>query len=279
MTRNTGRKTCPLKPEPVEWENVQSVVRRPFKDWKASAHLILTIHEPAKARDWLRDELIDKVRFANEVYHLECPEEFADKALDVPHVAVAFTVTGLQKLGISEDDLETFDSAFVEGMAPDPKTPDTAGANPIRQHGSTRRAGILGDLRENHASNWTWGGIKTLPDGRTALDDTDRILRDQVDLLLMVFAEEHNRIAICDYIRDLHTTDRGVHDPLARVAWQRGDWPLHHQTNLTKREHFGFLDGLSQPIFPDRADARKVSDRWRELHEVRAGEFILGYCN
>ena len=284
MTRNTGRKTCPLKtcpltPEPVDWENVQSLIRRPFRHWEASAHMILTIHDPAKARDWLRDELIDRVRFANEIYDLESPDHFGDKAGDVPHVAIAFTVTGLRKLGISEDDLETFDPAFVEGMAPDPKTPDTAGSNPIRQHGSTRRAGILGDLHENHASNWTWGGIDTLPDGRDAPDDPDRILCDQVDLLLMVFAEKDNRTAICDFIRDLHTTDRGVHDPLARVAWQRGDCPLHHQTNLTEREHFGFLDGLSQPIFPDRADARKVSARWREFHEVRVGEFILGYCN
>ena len=202
-------------------------------------------------------------------------KKYGPKAEEPVHLNIAFTETGLHRLGVSHSDLETFDPAFVEGMAPEPVQPRGSVGDPIRKQGTTRRAGILGDLIENHASNWEWGGISTLPNGDHDDHCTARVLRNEVDILLMVFAETWE--AAHDYIEELlRDGASGVTDPLAKL---QPDKQVLHKTFLEGREHFGYRDGLSQPMFPDSKVFRKASDRWREFHQVAAGEFILGYCN
>jgi Dyp-type peroxidase family len=165
-------------------------------------------------------------------------------------------------------------------MAPEPVQPDDLASLPpdehlIRKQGTTRRAGALGDILENHSSHWIWGGTKTAATGEET-DDTDRrVMQDQVHILLMVFAQE--RSLVQGFIDDLLADDtNGIIDPVRDAT---GDTPIQHETRHTGREHFGFRDGISQPMFPDSRKAKRVGDRWRELHQVAAGEFVLGYLN
>ncbi len=276
MTPRERCKTNAREQQEVAWSEVQSIVRRPYKDWPISAHLILSIRDTLKARKWLGRELADHIRFAGEVYPLKGSEGPPAPKADCPlHLNIAFTESGLHRLGICRSDLETFDPAFVEGMAPEPVQPPGVANDPIRKQGTTRRAGILGDLIENHASNWQWGGIATLPNGDPAGDCESRVLRNEVDILLMVFARDQREID--NYIRELLADGvNGVTDPLARLNPHKH---VLHRTFLEGREHFGYRDGLSQPMFPDSTAFRNAPERWREFHQVAAGEFILGYCN
>lgn len=262
----------------VEWCQVQSLVRRPYAEWLHSAHLVLTIQDTAKARDWLRKMQPD-IRFAGDIYGIEDPQQKGPKADEPLHFNIAFTVSGLRKLGVQESDLQTFDSAFYEGMAPEPVQPDLPKDTPqrralIRKQGTTRRAGILGDIAENHSSNWLWGGTKTAENGLESETYESRVLQDQVDILLMVFAQTPELVH--DHIKTLQAGDNGVVDAIQSV---RNQTPSNHTTFLSDREHFGFKDGISQPLFPDSHKAKKVSARWREFHQVATGEFVLGYLN
>ncbi len=273
--------TCPKGnryEQEVEWGDVQSIVRRPYAHWRHSAHLILSITDTIQARAWLAKAL-DDVRVAGEIYQIDNPLEFGDKADKPHHLNIAFTSSGLRKLGVSQHDLDTFDPAFVEGMAPEPEAPEgydqlQGDQRRIRTQGTTRRAGILGDIRENHSSNWIWGGTKTKPNGAETEDTASRVLQNQVDLMVMVFAADH--AVIDDWIGRFKAESNGIIDPIAAV---RQSTPSTHRTELSDYEHFGFKDGISQPLFADSRKARSVGQRWRELHQVAAGEFVLGYLN
>ena len=263
----------------VCWPDVQSIVRRPYAQWEHSAHLVLGIEDPGKARKWLYG-MLDHIRMAGEIYCIKNPLRFGPKADEDLHFNIAFTADGLRKLGVSEGDLATFDPAFVEGMAPEPVQPKDLESLPpeerlIRKQGTTRRAGALGDIRENHSSKWIWGGTRTAATGEKT-DDTDRrVMQDQVHILLMVFAQ--HRSLVQGYINDLLADDsNGIVDPVRDAT---GVTPIQHETRHTGREHFGFRDGISQPLFPDSRKAERVEPRWRELHQVAAGEFVLGYLN
>ena len=59
---------------------------------------------------------------------------------DECYLNLAFTRTGLAKLGMSEAVSATFPTAFFEGMA------------------SENRSRILGDSDDNAPENWNWGG-------------------------------------------------------------------------------------------------------------------------
>jgi Dyp-type peroxidase family len=108
------------------------------------------------------------------------------------------------------------------------------------------RSRILGDVDEDDPGTWRWGGpgsdpvhALVLAFGRTPADLATHVTRLQGDVLGPGFR----------VVRRLDTTQ------------------------LSEREHFGFHDGISQPILdglPRAADGGDV---------VRAGEFVLGYRN
>src|SRR4051794_14165779 len=90
---------------------------------------MLTVKEPAQAREWLGD-------LARQV-------TTAERKSDDARVNVAFTATGLRRLGLSDTQLAVFPYAFRDGMA------------------STRRARVLGDVGDNAPATWHWGGQNT----------------------------------------------------------------------------------------------------------------------
>ena len=188
--------------------------------------------------------------------------------------AISFTWSGLQKMGLNKSALASFDRPFKEGMF---------------QEDRLRR---LGDRREDAWRKTVieggplWSGNTPL-DG-AAVDETSRAFDDTSDdqehriatqttvhaLLLLYEADEDAAEAWCTKVSELLT----VHD--VRIAHMQ-PLQLRPDENGVAREHFGFADGISQPIPFEPgavvADGKDVErDRW---NGVPLGEILMGHLN
>ncbi len=114
---------------------------------------------------------------------------------------------------------------------------------------SARRASILGD-DSRVAAPWSWGGEHT-----------------PVDALLMVYGVTDDELAAF-LARAL--ADAAAHGLAHVVA------PLEGRIHEDRNEHFGFADGIAQPVL---ASQRKHDPLARAGNVVRDGEFVLGYRN
>lgn len=109
------------------------------------------------------------------------------------------------------------------------------------------RQRLLGDLDSSSPENWLWGGLKN----------------DSVELLLLVFGKDE-------------LTGLSYYSQLKTDFEANGLEEYRNLDGLTlkdNKEHFGFRDGIAQPII-------KGSGRvGPEYNCVNPGEFILGYKN
>lgn len=162
---------------------------------------------------------------------------------------LALTWTGLAALGTAPETLATFPEEFQVGMA--------------------GRAGHLGDVDVNDPRHWESGAPGTT----------------EVHAVVVIHAATPD---------DLEQRCRRARSGLAGVAEIVAEQSGHRLQDETtqrhgaakpfSREHFGFLDGISQPIIEglreipaDRLPGqgvRRSDGSWRPL---RAGEIILGY--
>lgn len=163
-------------------------------------------------------------------------------------VTLAFTSTGLTALGVSEAVLATFDPAFCQGM----HTPERS-----RRLGDTNAGTIV-----NGGVRWSGNaqaGPKTPHEVHALVllygsdGETVQAWGDEICAVLAPHI-----VCECRLRLDLHRDELGV-----------------------SREHFGFPDGLSQPIphgpaitRPDGHEAGK--DPW---HGIESGDILLGHPN
>jgi Dyp-type peroxidase family len=112
--------------------------------------------------------------------------------------------------------------------------------------GSDTRSRTLGDCDESAPSSWSWGGSDT-----------------PVDALLMLYGRSP------DVLRALIDGQQAAMQGALRCVAE-----LHTKTLPERREHFGFADGIAQPVI--EGSGREVPAGARSL---KAGEFILGYEN
>lgn len=111
---------------------------------------------------------------------------------------------------------------------------------------SPHRSRILGDVEEDAPAYWRWGGPATAP----------------VDILLMLFARDE---------AGLEERYRAAGASLAAGGLR--EVVRLDTSDLGFREHFGFTDGISQPII------RGLDRPGRPIDTVAPGEFLLGHQN
>lgn len=114
----------------IDWNDVQGMVLRGYGKHPYAANLFLQVDDAASARAWL-------ATICNRITTAERARSRGDEC----YLNLAFTRSGLAKLGFSEAVLATFPTAFFEGMA------------------TENRGRILGDDDVSASKNWTWGGM------------------------------------------------------------------------------------------------------------------------
>ncbi|HEV3401753.1 MAG TPA: hypothetical protein VG078_08010, partial [Acidimicrobiales bacterium] len=158
-------------------------------------------------------------------------------------VNVAFTAAGLRALGMADADVRTFSVPFQEGMA------------------VPHRSRVLGDGGASDPSRWEWG----------ARDDED------LHVLLLLYAVD------ADELDDVVAEELGPErlDDALRLIRRLDPERLPGQVNVGKFgfEHFGFADGMSQPVVEGSGQEAKLAGDDARRTVIAAGEFVLGYPN
>jgi len=164
-------------------------------------------------------------------------------AEDEKSLNLAFTAQGLKAFGVHESDLTTFPPSFREGMA------------------APHRTVILGDTDASHPDNWQWGGPQ----------------HDAIHAALLIFAKDDETFATVEANERAALSDDGAF----RIVHALRPEPLPGRVSAGKFgvEHFGFADGMSQPVIKGSGQEDKLEPAEYERHAIEAGEFVLGYPN
>ncbi|MES2166876.1 MAG: peroxidase [Pseudomonadota bacterium] len=183
---------------------------------------------------------------------------------DQQAINLALTAHGLQYLRVSDGVLNSFSLEFLEGMAPKP-TAETK---------FPRRSNVLGDVGESSPEVWEWGGWKESRD---------------IDGMLLLYAPDKTKLL--SFIAAEIDAMAGAATPAVR---QNGE-PLIVDGRIydDRKEHFGFTDGISQPLIEGSPKAngngrkrssdadhnKKLTSDEKRILLVKPGEFVLGYKN
>jgi len=227
---------APVTPTLRDTSKVQGGILTPHRGVTHGCLLLLSVPNPAVAAGFLAT-LKGMVSV-----------EGADKPADDIYVNVAFTAGGLHKLGVSDADMEKFPHEFREGMQ--------------------ERAGLIGDVRGNHPRNWALPELRGFPGGGALVQ------LSTVHIVVHMYIEStdtgHELIdPLRQKVETLMAGQENVH-LLSVQAMRR--YEVDRDAGTT-REHFGFIDEISQPeIGPRPAD-----DKWSNF--VGPGELLLGYEN
>ena len=198
----------------LDLDDIQGLLAHGYGRLKAARFVLIRVIEPAATRAWLRQVLPSVTTAAADP---------RDQALNL-----AFTATGLERLGLPATVLSQFSHEFVTGMT------------------TERRRRVLGDAEESAPEHWQWGGPAT-PD---------------VDGVVLLYGADPRMVDLLQEATLADPTAAG----LAEVRRLESS-PLGYT------EHFGFVDGISQPAVDGLHAAAPPADT------LRAGELVLGYRN
>jgi Dyp-type peroxidase family len=269
----------------IDISQVQGGILKPYRRVShgclllASVDPVARIERPEDARQFI-NELLQGPFTVARASDQDVNEQEDDRASKTAregesrcYLNVAFTFNGLRQLGVFESVLSRLPKEFSEGME--------------------ARAGLLGDVQQNHPDKWV------LPERNVLIKQTNHGIEVEfVGSLATPPATDAEyppvRVSSIDIVLILHQTRawnkshewRPAHHPLyervaslCEQAWKKGVHvlsvqPLRRFTfeKGLSRDHFGFLDGISQPQAVDSPDASKRD-------EVKAGELLVGFQN
>ena len=129
----------------LEYNDIQALVFSGYRKMEYADYHLLRIGNCNSAKQWITTLLTEGKITHGE----ERPEECCQN--------IAFTVDGLSKLGLSKEDIESFEPAFVDRMS------------------ANNKAEMLGDKGNSHPEMWTWGFGDNL-----------------IDVVLMIFAKDQS---------------------------------------------------------------------------------------
>lgn len=200
---------------------------------------------------------------------------------DTRAAALAFTWTGLQKIGLGDDALATFSAPFREGMY---------------QEDRLRR---LGDrVKEQWQATVIKEGPRWSANTPVRKDDASRVPWDgpkEPDELQVTTPKTVHALLLL-YEKDEVTAKSWAAEVAARLTPHKvtvvHQLPLDLRLdgNNVAREHFGFADGLSQPIpYDEKSGDENAPDNLiltngqpvtrDKFHGVPLGEILLGHTN
>lgn len=273
----------------IESDEVQSLVFRGLRAMPCATYALIRLPDGKDARlKWL-----EKLQYGSDSPHdgrlaerdEACEISFGDTPLDAGSrrnlaTFVAFSAVGLRKLGLADptrrDGLGTFPNTFNLGMA--------------------NRGRSLGDFGPAASTQWRWADTADLSPG----DDDRRPAA--VDAVLLIYGDS---AATCDQVLEKHVELLGrdalvqvipTAPPSERLAYDENGGAVIRandnghagpgaaaqqagaasKTDRVDYEHFGFHDGISQPVI---RGTQRFSKGARRRDIVEPGEFILGYRN
>jgi Dyp-type peroxidase family len=179
---------------------------------------------------------------------------------DPQPAALAFTCSGLERMGLDAEELDSFSAPFREGMCQ---------VDRLRRLGDRFKDEWQGTVIEG-GYNWSGNRRQANP------DDQPFETPCTVHALLLIYDKDDEAIGAW--------TDKiaAAIEPLQVHIVRRLPLDLRPDANGIGREHFGFADGLSQPIpFEEGAvvfgDGSPVPrDPW---HGVPLGDVLLGHVD
>ncbi len=184
----------------IDRRDVQGLVATGYGSLNCATYLLLAIDDAASARGWLGAHLDDVAS--------------AYGRAEPTATNLAFTATGLQKLGLPPDAAAGFSLEFQEGIV----TP--------------HRSRILGDVDESDPAGWQWGGPTT----------------EAVDALLMLFATDAAELAQHEDAYTNGLAGSGLH-----LVRRLETLALRPEEHFGFRDGISqpTIDGLMRPARPD----------------------------
>ena len=235
--------TMPDAPDESEYTDVQGGILQSYADVSDGCLLLLAFDGPDALGDFL-----------NAVTPTSAKATLGEGDIAVN---MAMTLEGLRLAGLSDAEVAALPEEFVQGME--------------------RRAGMLGDVRVNHPRRWRLPALNWAQ-GVKAADIAENDPSPRVDLAgvhLMLQLRICNTKLAQDDARTLLLEKYSL-----LVGGIPAPRPLSVQwmSRLTSkggqvREHFGFLDGQSQPVLKASETGRKYPN------QVHLGEILLGHDN
>jgi Dyp-type peroxidase family len=226
-------------PEVLDRADIQGLVLRAYAELPLARYAFLHIVDIRTFGQWLGQ----RIASGHVTAGARRPADPGAAAFNI-----AFSVPGLRKLGVDPDPApggyDGFGLEFREGMI-----------HPVRSR-------ILGDVGPNDPREWAWGG----PGGDASYG--------ALDCVCLVFTKRPRGTAGGESPLDRAWASLDGDNSGARVVY-------HLDAALTPdgREHFGFKDGISQPVIRFTKRDYGLEETERALHVVEPGEFILGYEN
>lgn len=270
----------PTPDRELDRSTIQGGILEPYRGVTHGCLLLATIENPASAR-----RFIGQLASGTDTgWRIARGDDAKGANL---RLNVAFSAGGLRQLGVRESDVLRFPKEFREGME--------------------ARAGFLGDVRDNHPERWTlpsWN-VRITP----APSTTSAASANTVHFLEESASEASNlppiRMSTVDVVFtlsltdawtapcDLWTAEHPLYSAVTRLCSHASESGIRVQSLQRMQrlkpppgsntqhqgsekyptvDHFGFVDGISQPVAPSGPNPKG-------RNEVALGELLVGFQN